>query len=181
MVINFNVIIIKVLSETPGGPVGIVRIKLIELFGYFLDTQYLKLYEDQIIQSGIIKQLLEMFYTYQHNYFLHETISKDIFNFIMQGKSEALYVHLFVDCDFAEEIVKHFQGVSKARSKKASSFVSYNGHLLSIAKQIQSNKLLQKPSITAKINHQSWANFIATDFADITKAQIRGFDQYPNK
>lgn len=156
------------------GPVGVVRLKILDFIGTVLKVQFLSDYEEELCKSGIILDALELFFKYRHNFFLHTTVLSKVIIPALSSPCDAILENLLVSCNLLQRIIDGYQSPSAARSGAPDSYVSYNGHLTYLSNEINESGLLESAIITKKLPASTRANW--NKFTDTTLADTNGLE-----
>ncbi|XP_068653798.1 uncharacterized protein [Aristolochia californica] len=126
-------------------PLGKHRLKIVEFFSVLL-TVGSEAAEKEVIQQGVIKRILDMFFEYPYNNFLHHHVENIIVS-CLESKKSLLIDHLLQDTDIVGKILEAERNstLSTDLNKptvpaegKSPPRIGYIGHLTRI-----SNKLIQ--------------------------------------
>eukprot|EP00268_Persea_americana_P034177 TRINITY_DN3381_c0_g5_i1.p1 TRINITY_DN3381_c0_g5~~TRINITY_DN3381_c0_g5_i1.p1 ORF type:complete len:789 (-),score=185.63 TRINITY_DN3381_c0_g5_i1:925-3291(-) len=126
-------------------PLGKHRLKIVEFISVLL-TFGSEAAENELVQQGAIKHILDLFFEYPYNNFLHHHV-EDIIITCLEGKKTLLIDHLLQDCDLVGKILAAEKNstLSTASSKptvsaegKSPPRIGNIGHLTRI-----SNKLVE--------------------------------------
>lgn len=156
------------------GPVGVVRLKILDFIGTVLKVQFLSDYEEMLCNSGIILDSLELFFKYKHNFFLHTTVLSKVIIPALSSPSDAILENLLVSCNLLQRIIDGYQPPSAPRSGTPDSYVSYNGHLTYLSNEINESGLLESTIIMKKLpstTRANWNKFSSTTLADTLAIQ----------
>ncbi|XP_068656215.1 uncharacterized protein [Aristolochia californica] len=85
-------------------PLGKHRLKIVEFFSVLL-TVGSEAAEKEVIQQGAIKRILDMFFEYPYNNFLHHHVENIIVS-CLESKKSLLIDHLLQDCDIVGRILE---------------------------------------------------------------------------
>ncbi|KAK0604265.1 hypothetical protein LWI29_013930 [Acer saccharum] len=146
----------KVLPTTYGElrpPLGKHRLKIVEFIAVLLKTGN-EAAEKELVSSGTIQRVLDLFFEYPYNNALHHHVESIIFS-CLESKSDAMVDHLLQECDLIGNILqtdktpilsgdsnKPTLPASGKRAPRAGNL----GHITRI-----SNKLIQLGSINSRI------------------------------
>ena len=110
-----------------------------------------------------------MFFAYPHHFFLHEVVSKNLVMNILKCRNDSIFVHLFTDCKLLERIMDNFQPITKTRSEDPLSYVSYNGHLVTLSNAIVNANYLKRAGLESKLSCISrWNTFVSGELKAAT-------------
>ena len=138
--------------------VGAMRIRIIHFFNYFVTNKTFPVFAKDVVQSGIIKEIIQLFFDHPHNFFLHQIILTLVLN-LLKTKNEAVLTHIFADCNLLQLIMDNFQPISKSRTKDASSYVSFTPHLVVMSVSIMDNGYLDLPFLANVPTIPKWRSF----------------------
>ncbi|KAJ9178115.1 hypothetical protein P3X46_010026 [Hevea brasiliensis] len=97
----------KILPTTYGElkpPLGKHRLKIVEFIAVLLRTGN-EATERELVSSGTIKRVLDLFFEYPYNNALHHHV-ESIISSCLETKSDAMVVHLLGECDFIGKILQ---------------------------------------------------------------------------
>ncbi|XP_019431259.1 PREDICTED: serine/threonine-protein phosphatase 6 regulatory subunit 3-like isoform X2 [Lupinus angustifolius] len=151
-------------------PLGKHRLKIIE-FILVLVTVGSESAEKKLIDLGAVQRIIDLFFEYPYNNFLHHHVENIILSFL-ESKNSSLVEHLLRDCDFVGKIIqaeKHFTLEADAKKPtipvegKSPPRIGNIGHLTRI-----SNKLGQLGNNNSVIQEHLQGNIDWTDwYADV--------------
>eukprot|EP01129_Flabellula_baltica_P002982 TRINITY_DN12849_c0_g1_i1.p1 TRINITY_DN12849_c0_g1~~TRINITY_DN12849_c0_g1_i1.p1 ORF type:complete len:466 (+),score=97.72 TRINITY_DN12849_c0_g1_i1:37-1434(+) len=110
-------------------------------------------FDEIVISSGIIKLIVDIFFKFNWNNFVHNTV-RDFISEIFETDRKLLIENLFVECKLPERILETQGKPSQP----------YSGHLFQITSKIQD---LKDVNITIKKNLDnlpSWSEYIKTTY-----------------
>jgi len=145
--------------------VGFYRLKVISFLLALLRTRY-QCVDDAIVKLGILNTILDLFFSYYWNNFLHATVEQIILT-ILEGRNDDLKVVLLADSMLLDRIVEA-NHLNIAESEKAGSTrLGHMGFLttisLAIATAAATNPKLE-PIVRA---HADWMNYVDTSLTEI--------------
>ncbi|KAK6163333.1 hypothetical protein DH2020_000197 [Rehmannia glutinosa] len=138
----------KVLPTTYGElrpPLGQHRLKIVEFLAVLLKTGN-EVAEKELVGSGTIRRILDLFFEYPYNNALHHHVESIIYS-CLESKNSAIIDHLLVDCNLVGRILQSDKSPVLSgelnlptipASGKRAPRAGYFGHLTRI-----SNKLIQ--------------------------------------
>ncbi|KAL7084999.1 hypothetical protein ACP275_14G255900 [Erythranthe tilingii] len=138
----------KILPTTYGElrpPLGKHRLKIVEFLAVLLKTGN-EVAEKELVSSGTIRRVIDLFFEYAYNNALHHHVESIIYS-CLQSENNSIVDHLLLDCNLVGKILQTetsptLSGVlnqpTLAASGKKASRAGYFGHLTRI-----SNKLVQ--------------------------------------
>nr|XP_043625504.1 serine/threonine-protein phosphatase 6 regulatory subunit 3-like isoform X2 [Erigeron canadensis] len=97
----------KVLPTTYGQlkpPLGKHRLKIVEFISVLLKTGN-EIAEKELISSGTIQRVLDLFFEYPYNNALHHHVESIIFS-CLESKNNTIIDHLFLECDLITKILQ---------------------------------------------------------------------------
>ncbi|XP_019419497.1 PREDICTED: serine/threonine-protein phosphatase 6 regulatory subunit 2-like isoform X1 [Lupinus angustifolius] len=151
-------------------PLGKNRLKIIEFISVLV-TVGSEAAEKKLIDLGAVQRIIDLFFEYPYNNFLHHHVENIIMS-CLESKNSFLVVHLLSDCDFVGKIIqaeKHFTLEADANKPtipsegKSPPRIGSIGHLTRI-----SNKLGQLGNSNSVIQEHLQGNTEWTDwYADV--------------
>ncbi|KAH6810130.1 SIT4 phosphatase-associated family protein [Perilla frutescens var. frutescens] len=150
-------------------PLGKHRLKIVEFLAVLLKTGN-EAAEKELIISGTIQRVLDLFFEYPYNNALHHHVESIIYS-CLESKNDAIVDHLLVDCNLVGKILNmeksptlsgtHNQPTSPASGRQPTR-AGYFGHLTRI-----SNKLIQLGSGDNRVlkhlqENNEWSEWQAT-------------------
>ncbi|XP_004241276.1 uncharacterized protein [Solanum lycopersicum] len=162
----------KVLPTTYGElrpPLGKHRLKIVEFISVLLKTGN-EVAEDELISSGTIERVLDLFFEYAFNNALHHHV-ESIINSCLESRNSVLVDHLFEDCNLLRKILQTDKQPTVSGSESQPTFPATGkqaprlgniGHLTRIA-----NKLVQLGSNDNRIRghlekNMEWSDWHTT-------------------
>ncbi|KAK9072612.1 hypothetical protein SSX86_009047 [Deinandra increscens subsp. villosa] len=97
----------KILPTTYGQlkpPLGKHRLKIVEFIAILLKTRN-EIAEQELISSGTIQRVLDLFFEYPYNNALHHHVESIIFS-ILESKNNIIIDHLFQECGLLKKILQ---------------------------------------------------------------------------
>ncbi|KAH9700591.1 serine/threonine-protein phosphatase 6 regulatory subunit 3 isoform x1 [Citrus sinensis] len=97
----------KVLETTYGElrpPLGKHRLKIVEFIAVLLRTSN-EAAEQELVSSGTIKRILDLFFEYPYNNALHHHVESIIFS-CLESKSDTMVDHLLRECDLMGKVLQ---------------------------------------------------------------------------
>lgn len=141
-------------------PLGKHRLKIVEFISVLLDVGD-ETAEKQLVQMGAIERVLDLFFEYPYNNFLHHYV-ENIIGTCLESKRNFLVEHLLQDCNILEKILEaeKFSTLSadlnhptQPSLEKSLPRIGNIGHITRI-----SNKLMQKGNNNDIIQTHMMAN-----------------------
>ncbi|KAK6788060.1 hypothetical protein RDI58_016585 [Solanum bulbocastanum] len=162
----------KILPTTYGElrpPLGKHRLKIVEFISVLLKTGN-EVAEDELISSGTIERVLDLFFEYAFNNALHHHV-ESIINSCLESRNSVLVNHLFDDCNLLGKILQTDKQPTVSGSESQPTFPATGkqaprlgniGHLTQIA-----NKLVQLGSNDNRIRgylekNMEWSDWHTT-------------------
>ncbi|KAK4719882.1 hypothetical protein R3W88_018220 [Solanum pinnatisectum] len=162
----------KILPTTYGElrpPLGKHRLKIVEFISVLLKTGN-DVAEDELISSGTIERVLDLFFEYAFNNALHHHV-ESIINSCLESRNSVLVDHLFEDCNLLGKILQTDKQPTVSGSESQPTFPATGkqaprlgniGHLTRIA-----NKLVQLGSNDNRIRgylekNMGWSDWHTT-------------------
>ncbi|XP_057782474.1 uncharacterized protein LOC131000640 isoform X1 [Salvia miltiorrhiza] len=142
----------KVLPVTYGElrpPLGKHRLKVVEFLAVLLKTGN-EVAEQELVSSGTIHRVLDLFFEYPYNNALHHHVESILYS-CLESKSSTIVDHLLVDCNLVAKILQAEKNSTLGElnqqptlpaSGRSAPRAGYFGHLTRI-----SNKLIQMGNI----------------------------------
>lgn len=135
---------IEIASE-PIAPLGIYRLKLVQLVSTLISTNY-HFVDNELIEHRILSRVIDLFFQFKWNNILHCTIQQMVV-FILETKPPYLSLHLLRDCHLLDRILQVQQNEEQEKSIQQAYNVEkkfidriphhgYTGHLLLIGSAI---------------------------------------------
>ncbi|KAL8141543.1 hypothetical protein V2J09_014575 [Rumex salicifolius] len=135
-------------------PLGKHRLKIVEFIAVLLKAGNVAA-EEEMVKSGTIKRVLELFFEYPYNNALHHHVESIVFS-CMEGKNDNVIDHLFKECGLISKILQadahpmlscDSNQPTKPASGKNLPRAGNIGHITRISNKIlqlgQNNKLIQ--------------------------------------
>ncbi|XP_076921871.1 uncharacterized protein LOC143583455 isoform X2 [Bidens hawaiensis] len=85
-------------------PLGKHRLKIVEFIAVLLKTEN-QIAEQELIASGTIQRVLDLFFEYPFNNALHHHVESIIYS-CLESKNDTIVHHLFQDCDLITKILR---------------------------------------------------------------------------
>ncbi|CAG9763286.1 unnamed protein product [Ceutorhynchus assimilis] len=174
-------------------PVGNTRLQIVRLLATLINSDYGQLYE-QLMTLGTFTVLLDLFFKYSWNNFLHTQVENCMVIVLEAGANiddgdtkniSPLCRHLIQDCHLLERIMKAWKDNDEQQTEKKAIRQGYMGHLISLVNtivQIKSSTALGeqlkelKPETATELEE-----FIAKNLAEAIENQERLLGgQHPN-
>lgn len=131
-------------------PLGNTRLQVVRLFAALLSSSNDELLLHDIIRIGTFPVLLDLFFQYPWNNFLHTQVENCLINALKtnwieenEGESDALYKHLLGQCRLIQRILNAWRENDLQQSQEKGVRQGYMGHLISIT-----NKFVELCSTT---------------------------------
>jgi len=146
-------------------PLGFYRLKVVDFYLSLLRTRYRSI-DQQFAKQGSLKIILDLFFGYRWNNFLHSIVEQIILT-ILDGQNDDLKYDLLVTAGLLDRIVEANKINIAEGTKPRNARLGYMGFLttisLSIAAVASSN-----PKIDELIEHHTeWKNYYNTSLTEI--------------
>jgi serine/threonine-protein phosphatase 6 regulatory subunit 3 len=147
-------------------PLGFYRLKVVDFYLSLLRTRY-KIIDQQFGKQGTMKIILDLFFTYRWNNFLHSIVEQIILT-VLESHNDDLKYEMLVTSGLLDRIVEANKlNISESSTRPRNARLGYMGFLttisLSIAAAASSN-----PRIEELIEqHQEWKNYYNTSLTEI--------------
>jgi serine/threonine-protein phosphatase 6 regulatory subunit 3 len=146
-------------------PLGFYRLKVVDFYLSLLRARYRSI-DAQFIKQGSLKIILDLFFGYRWNNFLHSIVEQIILT-ILDGQNDDLKYELLVTAGLLDRIVEANKINIAEGAKPRNARLGYMGFLttisLSIAAVASSN-----PKIEELIEHHTeWKNYYNTSLTEI--------------
>ncbi|XP_049763166.1 serine/threonine-protein phosphatase 6 regulatory subunit 3 isoform X1 [Schistocerca cancellata] len=173
---------IKTTAGVLDPPVGITRLQVAKLLAAMVGTNNVAV-NKEITELGTVEVLLDLFFKYTWNNFLHTQVEKCI-AFALNSEltctnsddsqTYVLLSHVFIQCKLLQRILDAWEDNDTKQSKPGGVRCGYMGHLIKIANHIAQHgekepfasllKQYVSPDIIA-----AWEKFVAGALADINQ------------
>ncbi|KAL8167475.1 LOW QUALITY PROTEIN: hypothetical protein V2J09_008974 [Rumex salicifolius] len=108
LVMLLNVSTDEKVVPTPYGelrpPLGKHRLKIVEFISVYLKAGNASA-EEELVTSGTIKRVIELFFEYPYNNALHHHVESIMLS-CMESKNDSIVYHIFKECDLINKILK---------------------------------------------------------------------------
>ncbi|XP_011089916.1 serine/threonine-protein phosphatase 6 regulatory subunit 3 isoform X2 [Sesamum indicum] len=153
----------KILPTTYGElrpPLGKHRLKIVEFLAVLLKTSN-EAAEKELVSSGTIQRVLDLFFEYPYNNALHHHVESIIYS-CLESKNNTIVSHLLKDCSLVGKILETEKSPTHADllnqptipdSRRQAPRAGYFGHLTRIA-----NKLIQLGNSDSRIQRHLQEN-----------------------
>lgn len=147
-------------------PLGFYRLKVVDFYLSLLRTRYRSI-DEQFAKQGTLKIILDLFFTYRWNNFLHSIVEQIILT-ILESQNDDLKHEMLVDAGLLDRIVEANKlNITESTTRPRNARLGYMGFLttisLSIAAAASSN-----PKIEELIEqHTEWKNYYNTSLTEI--------------
>ncbi|XP_063987263.1 serine/threonine-protein phosphatase 6 regulatory subunit 3 isoform X2 [Diachasmimorpha longicaudata] len=158
-------------------PLGNTRLHIAKLVAALLSAENIDVFQ-KLAELGTFQTLLDLFFTYSWNNFLHTQVEQClalVINEHWDKNREAVYTHIFSQCRLIERMLEAWTGNDTHQSKEKGIRQGYMGHLIGIANNIvtQSTKCealekFLKTNMTTECFNQ-WENFVNTQLTEINE------------
>ncbi|XP_015119641.1 serine/threonine-protein phosphatase 6 regulatory subunit 3 isoform X2 [Diachasma alloeum] len=156
-------------------PLGNTRLHIAKLLAALLSAESTNVFQ-KLAELGTFQTLLDLFFKYSWNNFLHTQVEQSlalVINGNWEENRELVYTHIFSQCKLIERILEAWAGNDTHQSKEKGVRQGYMGHLIGVANNIvkQSEKCeglekFLKTNITTECFNQ-WDNLVNTQLAEI--------------
>lgn len=147
-------------------PLGFYRLKVVDFYLSLLRTRYRSI-DEQFAKQGTLKIILDLFFTYRWNNFLHSIVEQIILT-ILESQNDDLKHEMLVNAGLLDRIVEANKlNITESTTRPRNARLGYMGFLttisLSIAAAASSN-----PRIEELIEqHTEWKNYYNTSLTEI--------------
>ncbi|CAL1686532.1 unnamed protein product [Lasius platythorax] len=157
-------------------PLGNTRLHVAKLLSALLSTENIKIHES-LANLGTFQTLLDLFFKYTWNNFLHTQVQQCLALAINYGHrdNDIIYNNIFIKCKLIERILEAWDKNESKQTKENGVRQGYMGHLINIANNIVTQ--CEKSNILASFlkNNLSpeclskWKNLVNTQLVEINK------------
>ncbi|XP_011636072.1 serine/threonine-protein phosphatase 6 regulatory subunit 3 isoform X1 [Pogonomyrmex barbatus] len=157
-------------------PLGNTRLHVAKLLSALLSTENLKIHES-LANLGTFQTLLDLFFKYTWNNFLHTQVQQCLALAINYGHrdNDIIYNNIFIKCKLIERILEAWDKNESKQNKENGVRQGYMGHLINIANNIVTQ--CEKSNILASFlkNNLSpecltkWENLVSVQLVEINK------------
>ncbi|KAG5309482.1 PP6R3 phosphatase, partial [Acromyrmex insinuator] len=157
-------------------PLGNTRLHVAKLLSALLATENLKIHES-LETLGTFQTLLDLFFKYTWNNFLHTQVQQCLALAINCGQrdNDIIYNNIFIKCKLIERILEAWDKNESKQNKENGVRQGYMGHLINIANNIVSQ--CEKNNILTSFlkNNVSpecltrWENLVSVQLVEINK------------
>ncbi|XP_071649616.1 serine/threonine-protein phosphatase 6 regulatory subunit 3 isoform X2 [Temnothorax longispinosus] len=157
-------------------PLGNTRLHVAKLLSALLATENLKIHES-LENLGTFQTLLDLFFKYTWNNFLHTQVQQCLALAINCGQrdNDIIYNNIFIKCKLIERILEAWDKNESKQNKENGVRQGYMGHLINIANNIVTQ--CEKNNILASFlkNNLSpecltkWENLVSVQLVEINK------------
>lgn len=157
-------------------PLGNTRLHVAKLLSALLATENLKIHES-LENLGTFQTLLDLFFKYTWNNFLHVQVQQCLALAINYGQrdNDIIYNNIFIKCKLIERILEAWDKNENKQNKENGVRQGYMGHLINIANNIVTQ--CEKNNILASFlkNNLSpecltkWENLVSVQLVEINK------------
>ncbi|XP_076248326.1 phosphatase 6 regulatory subunit 1-like protein fmt isoform X2 [Calliopsis andreniformis] len=159
-------------------PLGYTRIHVARLFTTLMATDNVKIYET-LIELGTIQTLVDLFFKYTWNNFLHTQVQLCLalaINCDFKDIKDIIYDTVFIKCRLIERILEAWDKNDSKQNPENRIRQGYMGHLINIAKDINDKQCKEGEGLDkfleANLSPEclnKWKNFVNTELAKIRK------------
>ncbi|KOX78430.1 Serine/threonine-protein phosphatase 6 regulatory subunit 3 [Melipona quadrifasciata] len=158
-------------------PVGITRLHVAKLFTTLMATENVKVYE-ALIELGTFQTLLDLFFKYSWNNFLHTQVQFCLalaINCDFKDTNDIIYDNIFNKCRLIERILQAWDENDSKQNKEMKNKQGYMGHLINVANNIVNqreksenlDKFLKDNLLPECLSN--WDNFVNIELTKINK------------
>ncbi|XP_076286850.1 phosphatase 6 regulatory subunit 1-like protein fmt [Lasioglossum baleicum] len=158
-------------------PLGNTRIHVAKLFAALLTVENVKIYET-LIELGTFQTLLDLFFKYTWNNFLHTQVQSCLalaINCDFKDANDIIYANIFIECRLIDQILDAWDKNNNKQYSENGVREGYMGHLINIAnnivnqrkKSVNLDKFL-KANLSRKCLNK-WKNLVNTDLAKVNE------------
>ncbi|XP_018400656.1 PREDICTED: serine/threonine-protein phosphatase 6 regulatory subunit 3 isoform X2 [Cyphomyrmex costatus] len=170
-------------------PLGNTRLHVAKLLSALLATENLKIHES-LENLGTFQTLLDLFFKYTWNNFLHTQVQQCLALAINCGQrdNDIIYNNIFIKCKLIERILEAWDKNESKQNKENGVRQGYMGHLINIANNIvtqcEKNNILTsflKNNVTPECLTR-WENLVSVQLVEINKVHqtVMMGDQTPD-
>ncbi|XP_043286921.1 serine/threonine-protein phosphatase 6 regulatory subunit 3 isoform X2 [Venturia canescens] len=160
-------------------PLGNTRLHVAKLLVALLYNENIGIFK-RLAQLGTFQILLDLFFKYSWNNFLHTQVEQclaSVINSEWGENAETVYSHMIVECKLISRLLDAWNQNSNTQNKETNVRQGYMGHLIkivrNIVKQCKKNEILDeylKTNLSAECAKQ-WEELITTELTMISKTQ----------
>ncbi|KOC61525.1 Serine/threonine-protein phosphatase 6 regulatory subunit 3 [Habropoda laboriosa] len=160
-------------------PVGITRLHVTKLFTTLMATECVGIYET-LIDLGTFQTLLDLFFKYTWNNFLHTQVQYCLalaINCDLKETNNIIYYNIFIECRLIDRILEAWDKNDSKQNKENENQPGYIGHLINIANNIVNQREKSENLDEFLIYNLSpeclskWDLFVNVELAKINKTQ----------
>ncbi|XP_011866447.1 PREDICTED: serine/threonine-protein phosphatase 6 regulatory subunit 3 isoform X2 [Vollenhovia emeryi] len=157
-------------------PLGNTRLHVAKLLSALLATENLKIHES-LENLGTFQTLLDLFFKYTWNNFLHTQVQQCLALAINCGQrdNDIIYNNIFIKCKLIERILEAWEKNESKQNKENGVRQGYMGHLINIANNIviqcEKNNILAsflKNNLSPECLTK-WENLVSVQLVEINK------------
>uniref|UniRef100_A0A6M2DRT2 Putative sap family cell cycle dependent phosphatase-associated protein n=1 Tax=Xenopsylla cheopis TaxID=163159 RepID=A0A6M2DRT2_XENCH len=121
-------------------PLGNARLQIARFICILLEDNYRTVFSDKLAELGIIDTLVDLFFKYTWNNFLHGYVEKTIANILLcnNGDVTKLQKRLFTDARIIQRMLEGWNNNISQQSQQNGVRKGYMGHLIKIVNNIDS-------------------------------------------
>jgi len=163
------------LNEPVGqiNPLGFQRLKVVEFFAILTHTNYHCIYKE-MMQLGIFKTCIDLFFDYPWNNFLHSTVEW-LVQGILSRDNDELKTHLLQDCKLIDKICEADRLNSEDCAKPKGTRRGYMGHVTSISIGILSSSSNNSTIEKILSEHEGWTKYLIGPLKEVLQKEGRDF------
>jgi len=163
------------LSEPIGqiSPLGFQRLKVVEFFAILTHTNYHCIYKE-MMNLGIFKTCLDLFFAYPWNNFLHSTVEW-LVQGILSRENDELKLHLLQECKLIDNICEANRLNEEDCAKPKGTRRGYMGHITSISIGVLSSSSNNQTIEKILSEHEEWTKYLVGPLKAILHKEGRDF------
>jgi len=164
------------LNEPVGqiNPLGFQRLKVVEFFAILTHTNYHCIYKE-MMQLGIFKTCMDLFFAYPWNNFLHSTVEW-LVQGILSRDNDELKLHLLQNCKLVDNICEADRLNEEDCAKPKGTRRGYMGHVTSISIGILSSSSNNSTIEKILSEHEGWTKYLVGPLKEILQKEGRDFN-----
>lgn len=161
-------------------PLGFHKLKIVDLFSMLVHSNF-KCIDDELLKKSVVSTVLDLFFSYHWNNFLHSTVEHMI-QFILQGQNEDLKIKLLTDCQLLARICDASKGNDEDCAKPKGLRRGYMGFVTLI-----SGNIIQVGASNTAVEQllnadEPWQQYVKDSLAAVREKESRSLGGYaPNE
>lgn len=154
-------------------PLGFQRLKVVEFFAILTHTNYHCIYKE-MMNLGVFKTCLDLFFAYPWNNFLHSTVEW-LVQGILSRDNDELKLHLLQECKLVDNICEANRLNDEDCGKPKGTRRGYMGHITSISIGVLTSSS-NNPMIEKILSeHEGWNQYLVGPLKEILQKEGRDF------